>query len=363
MSSPDAGGATADMDSPPADGDRSADPSSPGLQPRCARAGGIAHHRVDVDAQRARAQAGRSTRVVAAALDLALAVERERAAAGGQPRPASPELERRGSSATPTGVTSPGASGTCQHDAPPARGSARGERGGRGPRRARIGSSWAATAESPTAAGLGEGRRTARDSASWPPQGARADEALAAHRDVHEREVGLVRRRARRPARPRARSARARRHAARGDQAGGQAGHGGLAHLREDVVRPGGEGAERDVAARLGHDAVGAVAAEHGDRARRRPRTSRATARMRVRRRWRSAARRAPRAPGRARRVVGTRRAACAAGASSADESPSPAGIISTRSTPAAPEAGEQAVDHRRPSRRCRRPTRRSRAG
>ena len=95
-----------------------------------------------------------------------------------------------------------------------------------------------------------------------------------------------------------------------GHEPRGEAGDRGLAHLREGVVRARGERAQRHVAARARHDAMGAVAAEHDDR--RAPR-ARAIARDRaavsaplaVER-----ASRAPPAPGRARAPCGARRAA-----------------------------------------------------
>ena len=267
------------------------------------------------------------TCLAAAALDLALAVQRQAAARLVEPN----DLARRHAARA--------------RPPPPARPvrarAARAWSGAPVPRRtcspwpAPRSSGWTkpATADRPTALGLA--KVTNSSVRSSPRHSARAPTKRALRDgDVDEREVGLG---AVALDAQRALAAQRVRAAAAGDdQPGREAGDGRLAHLREDVVGAGGEAADRRVAARLGDDAVGAVAAEHDDGAARR---ARASSRPRRVVSWAvlvsgirsssSSGNGAAARPSIVRRPCSWRWSAL--------DRPSRAGIISARSTPVAP--------------------------
>ena len=169
-----------------------------------------------------------------------------------------------------------------------------------------------------------------------PPQRARADEARAADRDVDERDVrpfAHARPRARTRAAGRWRPARSRRSPVARPATVVSRRSGKALLVPVEIAQM------RGVAAGLGDDAVRAVAAEHDDRRHVRVRASRASPRTSRARNRRAGSRSSSSSRGARRRA---RRWRC-----SVVESPSAAGSISTRSTPAAPSPHMQPVDHR----------------
>ena len=221
-----------------------------------------------------------------------------------------------------------------------------------------IGASWPATDESPTAPGSAKVTNSSH-SASWRHRARAPTKRSRLTATSTSARSGSCPGRSTTSAASRTQGMLA--GATRGHQAGGDAGHRRLAHLGEDVVGAGGERADRHVAARLGHDAVGAVAAEHGDRG------DAPRAHLARRRRVLSAALEVSRtssssSAGKGAPPSSARAVRPASWPCSADESPSPAGIISTarRRRRRARRAGGRPS---RPCRRCRTPTRRPRAG
>ena len=177
------------------------------------------------------------------------------------PRPTRPARAPRSRRRRPA-VTSPGASATCTMHSACARSRARRTWSPRPAPRC-IGASWPATDDSPTAPGSAKVTNSSH-SASWRHRARAPTKRSRLTATSTSARSGSCPGRSTTSAASRTQRVIAR--AAGGHQAGGDAGHRGLAHLGEDVVGAGRERADRHVAARLGHDAVGAVAAEDDDR-------------------------------------------------------------------------------------------------